>query len=120
MAAISDHIPGATHIMKQTHTTAIDIKGLQQAVTMLAIASGLAGWAVLARPAAPAPVAAVTQNSAAPLVQVAAPPVASSAPAAMSSAAAPAPSLPVAPVAAPSLRVVAPVQAPVTATRSSR
>ncbi|MEI7769950.1 MAG: hypothetical protein WCI67_08185, partial [Chloroflexales bacterium] len=68
--------------MKQTYTAAIDIKGLQQAVTMLAIASGLAGWAVLARPEAPA--AALTQTTAAPTVQVVAPPVVSSAPLAVS------------------------------------
>jgi hypothetical protein len=104
--------------MKQTYTTAIDIKGLQKAVTMLAIASGLAGWAVLARPEAP--VAAVTQTSAAPMVQVVAPSVGSSAPLAQPSAAPSAPGLPVVTAPAPSLRVVAPAAAPVAATRSSR
>lgn len=36
--------------MKQAHTKAVDTQGLRQALTTLAIAGALAGWAVMARP----------------------------------------------------------------------
>ncbi|NTV62811.1 MAG: hypothetical protein HGA65_04650 [Oscillochloris sp.] len=106
--------------MKQTHTSAIDTKGLQQAVAMMAVAAGLAGWAVLARPdAATASVAPATSSVSAPAAQSVAP--AASAPAAHATS-----SLRVvtAPPAArqPAVAAQAPAaaQAPITTTSSSR
>ena len=118
-------------MMNQTYTVGVDIKGLQHAVTMLAVAAGLAGWAVIARP--DAAVATSSLTTTAPIVQTIAPPVESSAPVTLSSPASSAPSLQVvvaptaaslpvvtAPAPASSIRVVTPAQVPVAATRSSR
>lgn len=95
--------------MKQTASGKIDTQGLQKAITTLAVAAGLAGWAVLARPEVPvtATTAAASIAQAAPAAQVA--PVAQAAPATQA-----APMAQAAP-----LRVVT-APAPVTATRSSR
>ncbi len=118
--------------MKHTYNGEIDIKGIQKMVTMLAIASGLAGWAVLARPEASAATVAITTS--APIVQTSAQAGGSSAASTLSSAASSTSavqvvtavptvaSLPVvaAPVPTASIQVVAPVQVPVASTRSSR
>lgn len=93
--------------MKQTPIKHIDAKGLRQAVTTVAIAGALAGWAVLARPEAPVAVTTTT-SIVAPAAQSAAPAVASAAQPAGGVTAAPS-----------TLRVVT-APAPVTTTRSSR
>lgn len=102
--------------MKPTSTKKIDSAGLQKAVTTLAVAAGLAGWAVLAGPHQSAATTTMTVASAAQ--------VTASAPAAVAVAAAPAASVAAAPVAAApastaALRVVT-APAPVTMTQSSR
>lgn len=104
--------------MKQATLTKIDTQGLQKAVTMLAVAGGLAGWAVLARPEQPM---ASTTTAVAAGAQVT-----SSAPAAAAPViAAPAAAAPVvlpntAPASTSALRVVTAPPAPVTITQSSR
>jgi hypothetical protein len=101
--------------MKHTYTKTIDMAGLRQAVTAVAIAGAVAGWAVLARPEVPA-VATTTTGITAP-VAGAAPAggaaVVSSVPAAPSG-------LRVVTVPPSGLRVVTAPPAPITTTSSSR
>ncbi|MEN9936997.1 MAG: hypothetical protein RLZZ387_3576 [Chloroflexota bacterium] len=91
--------------MKQIPSKKIDTTGLRRALTTLAVAAGLAGWAALARPEdgtasiAPAAQVAVAQT-----------PVLAAGTTAQA---------PVALASAPRLRVVT-APAPVTSTRSSR
>lgn len=88
--------------MKQIPAKKIDTTGLRRALTTLAVAAGLAGWAILARPGD-------VTASATPAAQVAvaqAPVLAAQAP--------------VAQAPAPRLRAVTAAPAPVTSTRSSR
>lgn len=81
-------------MLKATHTPNIDTAGLQKAVTALAIAAGLAGWAVLARPDTSVAIQAATQLAPSGLRVVTAPQA--------------------------GLRVVTAAPAPVTSTRASR
>lgn len=90
--------------MKQLPSKKIDTAGLRRALTTLALAAGLAGWAVLAR----AGDATGSATSAAPAAVAQAPVLAAA-------TAAPAAQAP-----APRLRAVSAAPAPVTSTRSSR
>jgi hypothetical protein len=89
--------------MKQIPAKKIDTTGLRRALTTLAVAAGLAGWAALARPdGATASVTSVAVAQAPALV------------AATTSQA------PVAQAPAPRLRAVTAAPVPITSTRSSR
>jgi hypothetical protein len=92
--------------MKQLPRKKIDTTGLRRAITTLAVAVALAGWAVLARPGN-------TTVSITPAAQgaVAQAPVLVATPTAQA---------PVAQPPAPRLRAVTAAPAPITSTRSSR
>jgi hypothetical protein len=91
--------------MKQIPSKKIDSAGLRRAVTTLAVAAGLAGWAVLARPEGAT--ASVTPAAQVAVAQIPVLPAATT-------------EVPTGQAPAPRLRAVTAAPAPVTSTRSSR